>query len=94
MRLSSVITFLLTIEYRYGFVPNGGRIYYTKRTQPPLLTWMVSMYYELTNDNSFLTEMLPSLDKEYQFWMTNRSVVIAQCNCSANHYATPITTPR
>jgi alpha,alpha-trehalase len=27
---------------RYGFVPNGGREYYTQRSQPPFLTLMVA----------------------------------------------------
>lgn len=83
-----------SLALRYGFVPNGGRIYYTGRSQPPLLTWMVYSYYEATNDTGFVRELLPALDKEYQFWMNNRSVYVSQCNCTANRYASPVTTPR
>ena len=79
---------------RYGFVPNGGRIYYTKRSQPPLLTWMVYSYYEATNDEGFVREMLPMLDKEYQFWMNNRSVYVPDCGCTANRYASTANGPR
>ncbi|XP_019851831.1 PREDICTED: trehalase-like [Amphimedon queenslandica] len=79
---------------RYGFVPNGGRVYYTKRSQPPLLTWMVYSYYEATNDTGFVKEMLPMLDKEYQFWMTNRSVYVPGCDCTANRYASTANVPR
>ena len=83
-----------SIHFRYGFVPNGGRVYYTKRSQPPLLTWMVSAYYESTNDSLFLREMLPVLDKEYEFWMSNRTAYVPSCNCIANRYSATITTPR
>lgn len=60
----------------FGIVPNGARVYYLDRSQPPLLSEMVLEYYEATKDNSFLAKVLPSLDKEYQFWMTKRAVAI------------------
>lgn len=34
----------MDIVNRYGFIPNGGRIYYLMRSQPPLLIKMVSFY--------------------------------------------------
>ena len=55
---------------------------------------MVYSYYEATNDTGFVRELLPALDKEYQFWMNNRSVYVSQCDCTANRYASPVTTPR
>ena len=79
---------------RYGFVPNGGRVYYTMRSQPPLLPWMVYEYYQVTRDTSFLRDVLPSLDDEYKFWMENRSILYTECNCTVNHYASPVTLPR
>lgn len=36
-----------SIVERFGFIPNGGRVYYLKRSQPPLLTAMVYEYYEV-----------------------------------------------
>eukprot|EP00029_Vermamoeba_vermiformis_P011431 TRINITY_DN6280_c0_g1_i1.p1 TRINITY_DN6280_c0_g1~~TRINITY_DN6280_c0_g1_i1.p1 ORF type:complete len:559 (+),score=124.46 TRINITY_DN6280_c0_g1_i1:77-1753(+) len=59
-----------------GFVPNGGRVYYENRSQPPLLTQMVWRYYQETRDVAFLTRALPILDAEYDFWMTERVVNI------------------
>lgn len=59
---------------RYGLVPNGGRLYYLLRSQPPLLTQMVDLYYTFTQNRTFLEEMLPILDKEYQFWRMNRTL--------------------
>ncbi|EFP11662.1 CRE-TRE-1 protein [Caenorhabditis remanei] len=56
----------------HGFVPNGGRVYYLTRSQPPLLTPMVYEYYMSTGDLDFVMEILPTLDKEYEFWIKNR----------------------
>ena len=38
----------------YGMVPNGGRTYYTNRSQPPLLIQMVHEYVEETGDYQFV----------------------------------------
>ncbi|WKY10032.1 hypothetical protein Q1695_002409 [Nippostrongylus brasiliensis] len=59
---------------RFGFVPNGGRVYYLRRSQPPLLAGMVYEYYEVTKDKEFIRKMLPILEKELLFWQTNRMV--------------------
>ncbi|XP_040048607.2 trehalase isoform X1 [Gasterosteus aculeatus] len=64
----------LHLVNRYGFVPNGGRIYYERRSQPPFLTLMVESYYRATKDREFLRVALPALEQEYNFWMHNRSV--------------------
>lgn len=41
-----VIQNLLDDIRNFGFVPNGGRIYYLDRSQPPLLSAMVVTYYK------------------------------------------------
>ncbi|KAL4647709.1 trehalase [Arapaima gigas] len=81
---------------RYGFVPNGGRIYYERRSQPPFLTLMVESYYQATKDNDFLRTALPVLEKEYKFWMENRSVTVeVEGNRYVlNHYAVQVAQPR
>ncbi|KAH7715910.1 Trehalase family protein [Aphelenchoides avenae] len=61
---------------RFGFIPNGGRVYYLRRSQPPLLTPMVYEYYEATHNKSFLNEILPTLEKELKFWDTQRTVKV------------------
>lgn len=38
----------------YGHVPNGARVYYLQRSQPPLLTLMMDRYVTHTNDTAFL----------------------------------------
>ena len=83
---------------RYGLVPNGGRVYYTRRSQPPLLAQMVWLYYTATGNTSFVSQLLPSLDREYQFWMTNRTVSVSPSGSSSasvlNQYRADTTTPR
>lgn len=44
-----MINNFLSMVDRYGFVPNGGRIYYLMRSQPPLLIPMVSFISSLNN---------------------------------------------
>ncbi|PIO63778.1 putative alpha,alpha-trehalase, partial [Teladorsagia circumcincta] len=61
---------------KYGFVPNGNRIYYLNRSQPPLLTWCVHAYFSATNDVAFLERLMPTLQKEIAFFRTNRSIVM------------------
>ncbi|KHN87732.1 Trehalase [Toxocara canis] len=59
---------------RFGFIPNGGRVYYLRRSQPPMLTATVYEYYEQTKDVDFLKSILPTLMKEFEFWNDKRSV--------------------
>ncbi|XP_047104847.1 trehalase-like [Schistocerca piceifrons] len=69
--------FLLMVR-QFGLVPNGGRIYYTGRSQPPLLLPMVKSYMDATNDIDFLREHLDTLEKEYSFWIGNRTVTVTK----------------
>ncbi|MDE6527591.1 MAG: alpha,alpha-trehalase, partial [Muribaculaceae bacterium] len=57
---------------RFGYMPNATSEGMKNRSQPPLFSMMVKDYYEATADKEFLREMLPVLEKEYNFWMTNR----------------------
>ena len=61
---------------RYGIIPNGGRVYYLNRSQPPLLTPMIYEYFKATNDSDFIRENIALLEKEYQWWMENRIVEV------------------
>lgn len=61
----------LSIIQRYGFIPNGGRIYYSMRSQPPLLCGMVKSYVDATNDTKFAMDSVETLEREFQFFMNN-----------------------
>lgn len=77
----NIIQNLLTDVNNFGFVPNGGRIYYLDRSQPPLLSEMVLTYFthmlvqNSWNMNQFLDNFIlsayNSLTKEYNFWMNS-----------------------
>lgn len=87
----------ISLIKQYGMIPNGNRIYYTRRSQPPFLIPMVNLYIEATNDTDFLRENIPYLVDEYNFWMTNRSVEYTDVHNKKfvlNRYAAPITKPR
>uniref|UniRef100_A0A8R1I9V1 Trehalase n=1 Tax=Caenorhabditis japonica TaxID=281687 RepID=A0A8R1I9V1_CAEJA len=59
---------------KHGFIPNGGRVYYLRRSQPPFFAPMVYDYYMATQDVQFVNDMIPAIEKEYQFWSKRRSV--------------------
>ncbi|KAF7564063.1 hypothetical protein G7046_g53 [Stylonectria norvegica] len=92
---NTIENFLDFVE-QFGFVPNGARVYYLNRSQPPLLSQMVKIYIEHTNDTDILERALPLLVKEHAFWMTNRTVDVTIGNDSytLNHYAVQNTQPR
>ncbi|KAL6479176.1 hypothetical protein MHYP_G00126090 [Metynnis hypsauchen] len=81
---------------RYGFVPNGGRVYYERRSQPPFLCLMVESFYEATKDIEFIRQALPTLEKEYSFWMENRSVAVEMDGAKhvLNRYDVQVGQPR
>ncbi|KAM9852851.1 trehalase [Aulostomus maculatus] len=86
----------LYLVNRYGFVPNGGRIYYERRSQPPFLTLMVERYYQATKDKEFLRAAVPALEQEYRFWVQNRSVTvnIGGAEYVLNRYHVEVDSPR
>lgn len=52
-----------------GFIPNGNRSYFTTRSQPPFFSLMVKLLSEIEGEEVLL-KYLPSLEKEYSFWMS------------------------
>lgn len=88
---------LLTFVDKYGKIPNGGRIYYTERSQPPFLIPMVHLYVQATNDTDFITKHIDTLEIEYNFWATERNISVSRNSGkmhSLTRYAAPITKPR
>jgi alpha,alpha-trehalase len=66
----------LSIVDRFGFIPNGGRIYYSMRSQPPLLTPMVKTYVDHTKDKDFAIASVDMLAREFDYWMQNHTVMV------------------
>lgn len=76
----------LSIVDRYGFIPNGGRIYYSMRSQPPLLCAMVKAYVDATNDTKFAQDSVDTLEREFQFFMNNYLVEVNGHHLAAYGY--------
>lgn len=71
-----VVDNLLAYIGDFGFVPNGGRVYYLNRSQPPLLSEMVVTYLNAAIDAEreqcaadLVRKALPLLVVEYRWWM-------------------------
>lgn len=86
-----------------GFIPNGTRNYYLSRSQPPFYTLMVDALSR--KDSMLLIEYLPTVVKEYKFWMSGASelnsslktknhVVQVNSNTTLNRYWDKKNTPR
>eukprot|EP00011_Vannellida_sp_DIVA3-517-6-12_P009050 CAMPEP_0114612570 /NCGR_PEP_ID=MMETSP0168-20121206/4689_1 /TAXON_ID=95228 ORGANISM="Vannella sp., Strain DIVA3 517/6/12" /NCGR_SAMPLE_ID=MMETSP0168 /ASSEMBLY_ACC=CAM_ASM_000044 /LENGTH=684 /DNA_ID=CAMNT_0001823557 /DNA_START=57 /DNA_END=2109 /DNA_ORIENTATION=+ len=100
---AGMVSNMLQLVDTYGFVPNGGRVYYLNRSQPPLLTQMCLVYYEYLvekgDDGSaaeFLSAALPILDEEYEFWMTTHvaEVEVGGESFTLNRYNAHCSYPR
>ncbi|XP_076675523.1 trehalase isoform X2 [Andrena cerasifolii] len=74
--VKGMLSNFVSLVDKIGFIPNGGRIYYTMRSHPPLLIPMVDEYLKTTHDYKWLEENLWLLEKEFDFWMTNRTVEV------------------
>uniref|UniRef100_A0A0N5AKP9 Trehalase n=1 Tax=Syphacia muris TaxID=451379 RepID=A0A0N5AKP9_9BILA len=82
------------IVEKYGFIPNGGRIYYLQRSQPPMLIPMVYEYYESTQDIAFVRSILPTLRKEFNFWQQHRMMTEVKLIVKIYQYRTNSNVPR
>lgn len=72
-------------SYRYGKILNGNRVYFENRSQPPYFIPTVMEFYKSTEDRAFLAEMLPIMEQEYTFWMSERTVEVYDENTDANY---------
>lgn len=71
-----------SIIQRFGFIPNGGRIYYAARSQPPLLAGMIKTYVDATHDDAFAIDSVEDLAHEFEFFMNNHTVNVRGHNVS------------
>jgi len=70
----NVVNILLDQVAEFGYVPNGGRIYYLDRSQPPVLSEMIldmCVYFKWSPDDiaTLLASAVPLLETEYNWWM-------------------------
>lgn len=60
---------------RFGFIPNGGRVYYTQRSHPPLLSGMIKSYVDATHNYSLAISSIEALEREFEYFL-NKTVVV------------------
>ncbi|XP_073958964.1 trehalase [Choristoneura fumiferana] len=74
MTARGMVSNFMDVVDRIGFIPNGGRIYYVMRSQPPLLIPMVKAVVDDSDDLEFLRPRIHTLDREFDYWMTNHTI--------------------
>lgn len=98
-----MISNMFALVEAYGFVPNGGRVYYLNRSQPPMLTQMCVVYFEYLMAEgeeeaamAFLSSALPILEEEHTFWMDTHvaEVTVEGKNYTLNRYNAHCSFPR
>ena len=70
----SMVNNFLDLQNRLPCIPNGNRLYYISRSQPPVLSMMLDLLLESDRffheqKESLRHRALPMLEKEYNFWM-------------------------
>jgi alpha,alpha-trehalase len=74
----------------FGFIPNGSRVYYLDRSQPPIFAQMIMKFYEVSAksdelslkkkqeiESFVLNRALGYMIQEYEYWMAHKSVEFA-----------------
>jgi alpha,alpha-trehalase len=52
----------------YGHIPNGNRVYYLSRSQPPFFALMVELLASAMNSDSIYLKYADALEREYLYW--------------------------
>ncbi|MCF6436650.1 trehalase family glycosidase [Pseudoalteromonas sp. MMG022] len=67
--IEAMVENFVSLIARYGCVPNGNRIYYTSRSQPPVLALMVKLLLPYKkSDTKWLERMVDAMRQEHDFW--------------------------
>ncbi|KAI0354813.1 glycoside hydrolase [Trametes cingulata] len=82
----------------FGFIPNGGRVYYLNRSQPPLFIHMLADYVAASNDTAILQRALPLAEAELKWWAEHRTLNVTSPYTNKTyamaHYAVNNSAPR
>jgi alpha,alpha-trehalase len=57
-----------------GFIPNGNRVYFATRSQPPVFALMVDLLATKI-DVRYIPKYISAVEKEYKFWMQGISTL-------------------
>ncbi|PAA85041.1 hypothetical protein BOX15_Mlig022144g1 [Macrostomum lignano] len=87
--MKSILNIMLAFVTQLGYIPNCNRVYCLNRSQPPMLCLMFETYLKATNDMAFLRENYHLLEREYDWWMSERTstvVIDYKYSYAMNHY--------
>ena len=74
-----VESLLSLAEVNGGLIPNGGRLYYRGRTQPPLAAAMVEAILEWGGSEDWAAGQAAVLAREWSGWVDTRAVTVQGC---------------
>lgn len=74
---------ILYLIGRFGYMPNASNRALLNRSQPPYASMMVDEVFKVTGDLQWLRHAVEILEKEYDFWMTER-MSPSGLNCHGN----------
>lgn len=75
----------------FGFIPNGNRIYFTSRSQPPYFSFLLTLLYD-GGEEEFALSYFPQLEQEYRYWIDHTLSV--HPGIYLNHYFDTENRPR
>ena len=75
----------------FGFIPNGNRVYFTTRSQPPYFSFLLALLYEV-GEKDFALSYLLHLEREYNYWMQHS--ICLNNGMRLNHYFDIVNHPR
>ena len=94
----------IAIQAQMGCIPNGNRLYYRSRSQPPVLALLVEMVLAQDASPDLLVRCYGALQAEYAFWMRGGDqlspgqqryrVVKMPCGAVLNRYYDESMSPR
>src|SRR3990167_8881785 len=64
--VKGILENLLTLMQRFHIIPNANRMYFTGRSQPPLLTSFIMDVYKLQPDDIWLEKAMALAKEEYE----------------------------
>ncbi len=70
---SGMLENLMYMGRKFDIIPNGSRLYYTSRSQPPILTSYIMDIYEYKKDLVWLQQSIATAEYEYNtVWMADK----------------------
>jgi len=75
--IKSIIKNFSYLIDKFGFIPNGNRVYYLSRSQPPFFALIISLLSKTKDKIIPEYDYTTRLEKEYNFWMKSNESELA-----------------